>query len=128
MIGPGIAALLVANTACASAIGPVVYPLVLPTKAPLPCVTYQVISNVPMYTMDGLSFSKARVQINAWGLAYEDAAKVTETIRTVLDGYFGTLPNGLAVGTLFRDNGTDQYEPDSLLYSTRTDWVVIYTE
>ncbi len=129
MIGPGIAALLESDTACAAVIGPIVYPLLLPTKAPLPAATYQVISDVPTYTLDGLIYSQARVQIDGWGAAYGDAGKAAAAIRAVLERYEGTLPNGLIVGSLIVDNGPlDYYEPVSLLYRAQTDYLVLYSQ
>lgn len=129
MIGPGIAALLVADSTCSGVVGSLVYPLILPTKAPLPAATYQVISNVPSYSMDGLVYAKARLQIDAWGNTYSAVCNVAAAIRTVLDRYSGTLPNGLIVSTCTIDDGpADLFEPDSLLYRAKTDYVLLYSQ
>ncbi len=129
MIGLGIAALLISDPTCSAAVQGTVYPLLLPEKAALPTATFQVISDVPTYTLDGLTFAKARVQIDAWGLAYGDASNVAQVIRTVLERYAGTLPNGLLLSSSEIDDGPiDYYEPDSRLYRAQTDYVLYYSQ
>jgi len=73
---------------------------ILPIPAPedlsqYPCVTYQVASDLPGYTLtnsDGVTTS--RVVFNCYGLRYGDAYSLARAVKAVLSSYQGMLPGG----------------------------------
>ena len=69
-------------------VGTRIYAMVLPQDEPLPAVTYQRISTVPV---SALSVDDSLVlyhhQVNAWGKSYGDAHDVAEQVRLALQRY-----------------------------------------
>jgi hypothetical protein len=129
MIESGLHALITADSRFAKLASDRLYPLLLPEAAALPSATYQLISSVPEYTNDGPTrMVKARVQIDVWSDSYATCKTLTDALRVLLDGFTGTLPNGVAVSNIIRDNSSDYIEPVSRLYRVQTDWLVIYDE
>lgn len=128
MIEVGIVQHLLADPDVASLCGTRIYPLLLPETVSFPAATYQTISTVSDYTFDGASgFTQARIQIDVWATRYLDAKSLSEAIRSVLDAFDGTLPDGTKQVFIMRDNSTDLYENQAELYRVQTDWLVLYS-
>lgn len=129
MIEPGIVALTLADAATAALIGTRIYPLLLPDDCPLPAVSYHLISTVDSYTLDGpLSLVQVRLQIDCWGTSYADARAAAQVLKKLLNGYTGTLPNGVAVENIVRDGEQSGFDSGPRSYYVQTDWMIWFTE
>ncbi len=127
MIEQGIHDLLLADTAVSGLIGNRLYPLMLPEAAMFPAASYQLISAIEQYTLDGpLGLTQARLQIDAWGQTYGSAKILAAAIHAVLNGYDGTLDEGTAVFEIERDQATDGFDPNSRLYRVQSDFMILY--
>lgn len=127
MLEDGLFQLLTSDAGVSALCGTRVYPLILPSAPTLPSLTYQSISSVAQYTMDGpTGLVTARVQTEAWSDSYSTAKALAAAVRTLLDGYSGTLPNGVPVLDIRCDNALDTYEKDARLYRVHTDWLIQY--
>lgn len=132
MLEVGIQNLVVADTGVQAILGTParLYPVVLPDDPTYPCATYQLISDVPAYTLSpGSNIEVKRLQIDTWsggpnGGSYMDAKSAAAAIRAVLELFSGQLPDGTLVAAIFVENSTDIFEQDARAYRTTTDFMV----
>src|ERR1700685_4214948 len=60
-----------------------------------PCITYQTVSYVADYTVQGNSgWAQKRIVYNCWGASYLITKKIQEALRLILTGYEGILTDG----------------------------------
>jgi hypothetical protein len=129
VIEDGLFQLITADSGFSTIAANRLYPLILPDTPTFPAATYQLISSVPEETNDGpTGFVKARIQTDTWSNSYASCKALAKALRVLLDGFTGTLPNGVAVSNIIRDNSSDYIEPVSRLYRVQTDWLVMYDE
>ena len=94
-----------------------------------PCVVVTLISSIADYSCDGATgYVKARLQVDVFAPRYADAVALNESLRSMLDSYTGTFPDGTFVANITRDNTTDQFEPAGRLYRIQSDWFVTYDQ
>ena len=123
MMEAGLISLLVANNGVHALVGGRIYPLLLPETPTLPAVTYQVISTVPVYSLDGAAGAqKVRIEFNAWANTYGECKQVSAAIRTTLESYRGALTDSTFVATVAVVNSTDYYDDTARLYRVQTDY------
>jgi len=134
MLEVGIQNLIAANSAVQALIGnPArLYPVELPENPAWPCATYQVISDVPDYTLTpGNNLEVKRVQVDTWSGGPDNASylavkNIQAAIRAVLELFRGELPDGTIVAGIFVANSADLFEQDARAYRTTTDYLVHY--
>lgn len=132
MLEVGIAQLVSAAPGVQALIGSPArfYPVRLPDSPLFPCASYQLISAVPEYLLDGSqSIEIRRLQIDTWSggetkASYLDAKNVQAAIRAILEGYSGELPDGTRIAAIFVANATDIFEQDALAYRAMTEYMV----
>jgi hypothetical protein len=129
VIDDGIFALLTEASVVHALIGTRMYPVELPSDAQLPAATFQLVSNVPAYTLDdGVPYRVARLQIESWSPSKLAAAAVDAAVLSVLDEFAGELGNGLTVTNAWVESGPiARFEPDSRLFRVQTDWKIQYS-
>ena len=72
-------------------VGNAVYPVALPQDTALPCIVYQEISEVSLYSCDGpVGLETARYQITAWAKTQSQAKAIANAVKAVFNGYLGT--------------------------------------
>jgi len=132
MLVAGLQQLVVADAGVQAAIGTRFYPVLIPENVTYPCATYQVISDVPDYLLDGTKgLATIRLQVDTWSggpanATYAQAKAAQKAIRSVLELYRGVLPDGTRVAGVFVTNAMDGFEQDSRSYRTTTDYMVTF--
>ena len=134
MLEAGIQQLVADNLAVKAIIGNPArfYPVLLPDDPTYPCASYQVISDVSDYLLDGtISLSSIRIQVDTWsggssGANYADAKNTQAAIRSLLEGFSGLLPDGTRVAFIRVVDARDLFEQDARSYRTSTDFMVYY--
>lgn len=141
MIEAGIQQLVAASSAVQELIGSPArfYPVLLPEDVTWPCASYQVISDVPEYTLQVPSalnqvraqLSSMRLQIDSWSggptnASYATARAIDSAIRGVLDGFIGQLPDGTNAGGILIVDSRALFEQDARAYRISTDYRVWY--
>ena len=117
MVTAGIFSLLSQNSSINALIGTRIFPVLLPERATLPAVTYQVISMKPQYELQNrVNVTNLRLQIDAWAETYADAKSAVSAIVAVLDNFSGTLPDSTQVFGVQLRNSVDYFEHESLTY------------
>lgn len=134
MIEAGIVSLLNADSTVSGLIGPRLFPVLVPEGSmPInagdpPCLSYQVISNTPTYTLALNEFDQKRIQFDAWAVTYASCKSVKQAVRNVLDGYTGTLSDGTRVLSALRGMEIDFWESDSRVYRVLFEYIFRFVE
>jgi hypothetical protein len=114
-----IDARLRATTAVTALVGSRIYPSRLPYVAPMPAITYQLISAVRMQGLRGpTGLADPRVQVNCWADTYTGAKVLAREVRRALDGFIAAGVAALIVGE------RDMPEPDSQREGVSQDYSV----
>jgi len=81
-----------------------------PVTVLLPYVTYQVVSDIPNNTKNGVStYDYVDVQISLYCTTYVDISRISERLRTALDYNSGTF-NGVEVDKIFFQNESEIFD------------------
>jgi hypothetical protein len=111
MIEQAIHRLLTDASPVTDLVGNNIYPNAVPATAALPYVVYHRVSSVHQNCMTGSSgIYEARIQIDAWSVAYRVAKQIGEAIRHALHGYTGDII-GIGVRSIRLESDLDFYEP-----------------
>jgi hypothetical protein len=113
VIEAGIVTLILGDTGIAALIGTRLYAVLVPEITVYPCLSYQVVSSVSQYTVDGKEFGQKRIQFDCWASFYTDAENLKQALRNVLTAYKGTLSDGTRVLGTFREIEIDFFEANS---------------
>lgn len=95
-----------------------------------PAITFLVVSLVEPYRSvdDGASLVRERIQIDCWGRTYAEAVSVEAAVASALNGYRGIIGVSPEIVTeiqgAFRQNRTDQFEPETKLHRVIADYFV----
>lgn len=127
MLEAALFALLTSFSGVTALCGTRVFPLLLPTNATLPAITWHVVSSVPKSTFGTSGMIRTRVQFDCWGNEYTDALALRIALISALNGYTGTLTNGLFVQNAERVQNIDYYLRDAMQYRLATEFVFYHT-
>lgn len=105
-----------------------VYPLKLPQKPTLPAVTYQRISGVRNYFMDGVAtLAQPRFQVDSWAATYSAAKDLAGKVRAALSGLTETVDT-IKIYGVFLDSDNDLYDDDLEVYRVQADYFIHHKE
>lgn len=111
-----------------------VYNIRIPQGATLPCITITRISTPRLHTHDSSGSAGTaypRIQIDAWGTTHSNVKAIANAIRAALNGYKGTITSGadtVVVQGALTDDETIEFDPETELYRSRTDYIVWHVE
>lgn len=108
-----------------------VYPVRIPQGATLPCLTFQRISTPRILThqTSGATGDLAhpRFQFDAWATTQKAAKAITDQVRAALNGKTGAIGAGASAVTIraaLVDNESPEYDTESELYRSRSDFTI----
>ena len=85
---------LVGTTSVTSLVSAKIYPVLAPASAGLPFVTWRRSGINREQTLSGpMGVPRVSVEYSIYGSTYEEARRVADAMRVVLDGYGGTADN-----------------------------------
>jgi hypothetical protein len=120
MTQAGLYALLVGNselntlTELGQIIGGRLTPVLLPEGSPMPAMTYRIVASRSEPTFSGSGAQKLRVQFDAYSSdTYDNAAAARDALRSLLNGYSGTLSDGTFLQAAELIQQIDFYENDA---------------
>ena len=128
MIEQGITATLGADAALTALIGERCYPVLLPQGAAYPSLTYQVVSGMSDYALDGALEVSKRIQFDAWGETYGQVKAVQAAVHDVLSALRGPLPDGCLLRGAFRSLEIDGFEQQLEAYRSLSEYTFHYIE
>jgi hypothetical protein len=105
----------------------------MPKGATLPAIVFTVAVTADLgYSAQGASgLRKKTLQFDSYATKYNDAVKVSDSIRSILQSYSGVLPDGTSVNGCIVTRDMDMaYEPGTTGYAYRRllEIDVMYTE
>jgi hypothetical protein len=119
MIEEAIYALLTEGLPLSS--GSRIYPLRAPEGVAAPYIVYFRAGMTPRHRQDGpLDLRRHTIQISVFGSSYGEARSELDTIRTLLDGYQGTIA-GVRISLSILTGERLTYESDSGLFHASAD-------
>jgi hypothetical protein len=96
-----------------------------PQNIGIPFATFNIISNEPHDTKDGVSeVDKFRVQVDCWAKSGREAADCSAAIRTALDRYTPGTVAGAALDGIRYETGRTGYDSAVDLRSNSADYFV----
>jgi hypothetical protein len=102
--------LILGAPAVTAAVGTKVYWARRPQGALAPLILMHVISELPDFRLGGVgSHRRTRVQIDCYGTTYADARAGAAAVKTLLNGYTGTV-GGTRIQGVFQDSERDMTE------------------
>lgn len=112
-----------------------VYGMRIPQDATLPCLTVQRISTPRELTHDSSGASgdlaHPRFQFDAWGETQAAVKPITDQVRAALNGKqgsIGTAPNNLTIQAGLVDDEAPEYDPETNLYHSRSEYIIWHSE
>jgi len=123
----GIAAFLIADVDIHAVVEDRIYPMKMPQNVTLPCLTYQRISTPRIVTHDSSGatgdLTSPRFQFDAWAETQKAAKAISDVLRGVLHGKTGAM-GGVTIRAALADNEAPEFDPDSELYRSRSDYII----
>ncbi len=109
-------------------VGDRIYPDILPQKNTGSAIAYQLISRVRdhLFRQDS-NMARSRYQFSAYASSRSISKAVAKQLRLALQNYTGFM-NGVNISAVEIDGEVDDYEPDTFLYSTKTDFLIWHEE
>lgn len=126
MIETDLFTLLTGNPAIKALIGNRIFPLLLPDDCAKPAVSYQLISTVRDYDLDGpTGMQTVRIQFDCWGSRYAEARAVSAAIAALLDGFAGELAT-CEVLLATADGEQAGYDQNERAPYVQQDWLIMF--
>ena len=101
-----------------------VYPLRAEQGSAPPYIVYNIVSNTPTNTKDGVSeLDVWRVQIDVFGTTYAECVSLSDSIRTTLDRYRGTVAS-VDVDKIVFENENDGFDDEAEYYHRSQDYFI----
>lgn len=116
------------TTGLASLIATRCYPLNVPQDAPLPAVTYQIISSVPQFSHNGYTnLTETRVQFTALADDYEGLKTLYAALLALFNAVRFATAGGPTVQLARIDNSLDDFDVTDFEPLGRLDVMLIHT-
>jgi hypothetical protein len=116
MIETGLFALFSADAGVSAAVGDRIYPVLLPTGAVMPAITFQIVSGQTKPGLKTRGLQRWRLQVDCWGESYLDAATAREAVVKLLDMHNATLSDGTRLQAAIFIQPIDFYAGENELY------------
>jgi hypothetical protein len=134
MLTTGLVAFLLEQTPITAIVGNAIQPIPAPSDLSLfPCITYQMASDVPEYTLTGTAgLSRARIVLDCLAPfnpgGYLVSRNLALAVKSAISGYEGTFPDGTQVFIAEVVNVTDNFDNDAMLSRSSVHVLFVYSD
>ena len=125
---------LVGAAAVTAIVGTRIHAIKLPQNATMPAITYQVVSDIPEYDMEGdAGVSTMRLQVECHDRerqgydAYNGARVLGAAVRAALSGFKGTIGSD-TIQSLFLINTRSLHDDGSGIFRAQMDYSIGYPD
>ena len=135
MIENAIKTLLQSAGGITDLVGTRMYPVVAPQRAKYPLITYQIVSEIPVYQMEGAAgLSGVRLQLDYWAVPrrsppgydpYDIVRTMSEIARVTLSGFRGTVSTH-NIQACFMLNARALHDNDTETFRISQDWDIAF--
>lgn len=131
VLDEGLMAYLKATAGITALVGARIYPLTLPEEPTLPAIVIQRISTPRTLTHDTSGATgdliSPRFQFDAWGTSQAATKAISDALRAALNGKTGAA-GGVTLRAALADEEVPDYNQETGLYRTRSDYIVWFQE
>ncbi len=130
MLIEGLVSYLLAQASISSVIGARLQPIPAPEDlSQYPLITYQVASDTSLNANDGpVGVGTTRIIFDCLAVRYLDARALALALKTILNGYSGTLPDGTVIQLAESANLVDRWADGSRVSCTSFHALIQYGE
>jgi hypothetical protein len=105
-----------------------IYPIVIPLEGRLPALAYQVLSDPPLETHQGvIDFHRIGVQFTAQADTYEDAVELSDTLNDAMEAWQGAV-TGFFITRCVRRSVMDGYNLPGAAFTRRITFEIQFHE
>jgi Protein of unknown function (DUF3168) len=114
MLAIDLTTYLKADATIAAAVGPRVFPNIVPQGSAFPAISYNQVSGVRLYDVNNGPTGRAmpRITINSWATRYLEVRQLADAVRLRLNGFRGVM-GSTRVGRITLDNEFDTFEEEA---------------
>lgn len=125
-----LVAYVLGDNTMSNLIGTRLYPNKVMQDSALPCLVYQLITEVEsIKAHDGVLLRQLRIQFTAWADSYADAHAIYTRLRQLFDGYRGGLDSStIVVEEAYVDVGNDLFDPETFTPAVVSDIIFLFKE
>ena len=127
MLGKAIFEHLSSKPAIKSLVQARIFPVLVPQNVQFPCITYQLISDPRLQTLEGVSVPNPYVQIDCWAKTYNDAHALAAAVETALECYRGLMGGLVQVHSCLLRSKADIFEPEVNDFRVSLDFSIWHT-
>jgi hypothetical protein len=127
MIEDGIRSLILSDPTLSGLVKHI-YPVYVPEDAAYPCLSYQVVSGSADFTLDFAGVWTKLIQFDAWARTYDECKQIEAALASLLDGYEGTLSNGVRVLMSLPGVVIDKWEQDTAIFRVMAEYQFEFTK
>lgn len=107
-----------------------VFPVMLPEKPPLPCISYQLVGGSATPGLTNSGSQRRRMQFDFFADyeqgTYDQAVALRDATILLLNGFVGALPNGFYVTSILYHQSIDHFESDARQYHCTAEFYVTF--
>lgn len=122
----GLVALLKSDDALSALIEGRISPVLLREGICLPALTYHIVGGSSSPTLNTSGMQRVRIEFDAFGRSYLEAANVREALRILLNGYQGPLSNGMYLQNVEFVQAVDFYDSDPRQFRCMSEFYVYF--
>lgn len=127
MIQTGIFSLLTGISAISGLVGTRVYPVTLPENPTLPALSYQIAGGSSLPTFETSGMQRLRVQFEARGATYDDAANLRAVLIAELNGMQAALSDGTTLQNAELIESIDYFDQDPRQFRCGVEFYLHFT-
>jgi hypothetical protein len=124
MLSKAIYTILSTNAGVSALIGTRIYPLKIPSNPTYPLITYQLISQPQVHTMDNKHYSNSRMQVDAWATTFLSGQGLGDAIDSALNGYKGIVTSQENIHSCLQISREDYHEEGTEDYRVSFDYSI----
>ncbi len=104
-----------------------VYPIKLPQQPTLPALTYRIITEPQVHSMEGTFSQNARLQIDCWAETFLAAHELAEAVEDAMNDFSGTIGAEQVISSSVQVNKQDLFDPEVNDYRVSIDYSIWHT-
>lgn len=104
-----------------------IYPVVLPENVTLPAISYSVVAQPQIHSLEGVTALNSLVQIDCWADTFLASQNVAEAIANAINDFSGTIGSEEKIHSSIQTGKQELFEPDVNDYRVSLDYSIWHT-
>ena len=125
-IEDGLRTHLIADSPVTALVVARIYPIKLPQEPTYPCLTYEIVSDIPYRGLSGDHDKEViRARIHCWAETFAGATDLARKVRTALADFSGTMGSTVVSSVKF-ETWSDLFEDTPEVYRRVADFMITH--